>query len=103
MYGSGRMPIVSMSLVTKLCEKELLNYFEKKDEPMLHIILEATRETIISRIENDPIRGKDAQTQQIPKIPWQMQYLEAEYPDAVRINTENKDLDEIAAEIVALL
>ena len=50
-----------------------------------------------------PIGDKSAQTQQIPKIPWQMQYLGAEYPDAVRINTENKDLDEIAAEIVALL
>lgn len=103
MYGSGRMPIVPMSLVTKLCENKLLDYFEGKDVPMLHIILEATKETIISRIENDPIRDKSAQTQQIPKIPWQMQYLEAEYPDAVRINTENKDLDEIAAEIVALL
>ena len=102
-YGSGRMPIVPMSLVTKLCEKELLNYFEEKDVPMLHIILEATKETIISRIENDPIRDRNAQAQQIPKIPWQMQYLEAEYPDAVRINTENKALDEIAAEIVALL
>lgn len=103
MYESDRMPIVSMSLVTKLCEKELLDYFEEKDVPMLHIILQATKETIISRIENDPIRDKSAQTQQIPEITWQMQYLEAEYPDAVRINTENKDLDEIAAEIVALL
>ena len=102
-YGSGRMPIVSMSLVTKLCERELLDYFKKKDVPMLHIILEAPKETILSRIENDPIRDRNTQTQQIPKIPWQMQYLGAEYPDAVRINTENKDMDEIAAEIVALL
>lgn len=103
MHGSGRMPIVSMSLVTKLCEKELLDYFKKKDVPMLHIILEATRETILSHIENDPTRDRNTQAQQIPEITWQMQYLEAEYPDAVRINTENKDLDEIAAEIVALL
>lgn len=97
------MPIVSMSLVKKLCEDELLDYFEKKVALMLHIILEATKETIISRIENDPIRDRNAQAQQIPEITWQMQYLGAECPDAVRINTENKDLDEITAEIVSLL
>ena len=103
MYSSGKTPIVSMSLVTELCEKELLDYFGKKEVPMLHIILEATQETIISRIENDPIRDRNAQAQQISNISWQIEYLGAEYPDAVRINTENKDLDEIAAEIVALL
>lgn len=92
-----------MSLVKKLCEDELLDYFEKKDALMLHIILKATKETIISRIENDPIRDRNAQAQQISKISKQIKYLGTEYPDAVRINTENKNLDEIAAEIVALL
>ncbi len=43
------------------------------------------------------------QRQQISKISRQLQYLETGCPDAVRINTENKNLDEIAAEIFALL
>lgn len=45
-----------MSLVDKLCEKELFHYFEEKGTAMLHVIREAKRETIITRIENDPIR-----------------------------------------------
>jgi len=70
---------------------------------MLHIILEAEKETIISRIENDPIRDKNTQNQQKSKVDWQMRYLKMEYPNAVRINTENKSLDEIANEIMTLL
>lgn len=101
-YGFGKMPIASMSLVTKLCKKELLDYFKGKNIPMLHIILEAAEETIISRIENDPGRDKSAKGQQIPKISRQIEYLGTEYPDAVRINTENKSLDKIVAEILAL-
>ena len=60
----NKMPIVSMSLVDKKCQEELLDYFEKKSVPMLHIILEAEKETIIYRIENDPIRDKNTQNQQ---------------------------------------
>lgn len=99
----GKMPIVSISLVDKLCQKYLLDYFEHKKVSMLHIILEAEKEIILSRIENDPIRNKSAQNQQKSNVPWQIQYLKDEYPDAVRINTENKALDEIVNEIIPVL
>lgn len=103
MHDFGNMPIVSMSLVNKLCEKELLDYFEENKVSMRHIILEAKKETIISRIENDPIRNESEQNQQKNKVSWQIKYLETEYPNAVRINTEDKSLDEIVGEIIALL
>jgi deoxyadenosine/deoxycytidine kinase len=99
----GKMPIVSMSLVDKLCEKELLEYFEKKKISMLHIILEAEKGTITHRIENDPIRDENLRNQQKLNVPWQIQYLETEYPNAIRINTEGKNLDEIIGKIIALL
>ena len=99
----NKMPIISMSLVVKRCQEELLDYFEKKNVPMVHIILEAEKETIISRIENDPIRDNNAQNQQKSKIDWQIHYLRMAYPSAIRINTEGKSLDEIANEIVTLL
>lgn len=102
MNNWGKMPIVPISLVDKLCEMELLNYFKDKKESMLHIILDAEEETIISRIKNDPIRDVNAQSQQISKVPRQTKYLETEYPDAVRINTDKKTLDEIAIEIAAM-
>lgn len=103
MNDCGRIPIVSMSLVGKLCEKELLQYFEEKGTVMLHVIIEAKRETIIARIENDPIRDENAQSQQKAKVDWQMKYLKSEYPNAVRINTDNKTIHETASEIAALI
>lgn len=103
MHDSGKLPIVSMSLVNKLCESELLNYFEKKGISMLHIILKAKAETIISRIENDPIRDPNAQQQQKFNVTEQIKYLESEYPNAVRIDTDDKALDEITSEIISLM
>lgn len=103
MHDSGKLPIVSMSLVNKLCESELLNYFEKKGISMLHIILKAKAETIISRIENDPIRNQSAQQEQKSKVAEQIKYLESEYPNAVRIDTDDKALDEITSEIISLM
>ncbi len=102
-HNLGKVPIVPMSLVDKLCEKELLEYFEKKKIPMLHIILEAKKETVIYRIENDPIRDESAKSQQKYNVSWQIQYLKENYPDAIRINTEDKNLNEIENEIIALL
>ena len=103
MYGFGKMPVVSMSFVDEPCETELLDYFKKKGVSMLHIILEAKEETIISRIENDPNRSESFKNQQKRNVPGQIQYLEVHYPDAVRINTEDKSLDETVGEIMALL
>ena len=102
-HNSGKMPIISMSLVYGLCERELLDYFKKKGLSMLHIILEAKKETIISRIENDSIRDEGAQNQQKAKVSRQIQYLETQYPDAVRIGTDDKSLTEIVNEIKMLL
>lgn len=102
MQNLGKMPIVSMSLVDKLCEKELFDYFEEKDFSMIHIILEAKKETIIARIENDSVRKEEEQREQKNNVNWQMQYLEREYPNAVRINTEGKSFDEIVDEIMSL-
>ena len=85
-YNGGKMPIVSVSLVDKLCERELLDYFEKKNISMLHIILEAKKETIISRIDNDLIRDKNMREHQKHNV-----------------NTEDKTLEEIVDEILTLL
>lgn len=102
-YNSDKMLIVSMSLVHKLCKENVLNYFEKKKVPMLHIILEAQKETILSRIENDPIRNGDDKKEQKQNVPEQIKYLETEYSNAVKVNTENKTLDEVVDDIIVLL
>lgn len=98
-----KTPIVSMSLTDKLCQKELLDYFQNKRITMLHIVLEANLETIVSSIENDSIRDINLQDQQKSNLKAQIQYLREEYPDAIRINTENKSIDEVVAEIMCFL
>ncbi len=99
MNDYGKISIVPMSLVDKLCDKELFHYFEEKGTAMVHVILEAKKETIMERIEKDPIRDENAQSQQKKKVDWQMKYLKKEYPNAVRINTEGKTIHETAVEV----
>lgn len=100
---ADKILFVSMTLADKICTAGLLDYFAGKGIPTLHIILLASRETLISRIKNDPIRDENTQKQQIDNLDWQLSYLENNYPDAARIDTENRSLDEIVGEIMALL
>lgn len=94
---------VPMTLADKKCNGGLLNYFAEKGISTLHIILLAKRETLESRIKNDPIRTKSDQNEQIGKLNWHMTYLENNYPDAIRIDTDDKSLDEVVGEIKAIL
>ena len=43
------------------------------------------------------------QDQQKSNLSVQIQYLREEYPDAIRINTENKSIDEVVIEILSFL
>lgn len=95
-----KLPIVSFSLVNPLCESEFINYFKEKNCPMLHIILDASKDTVFKRIENDPIRNEEAQRQQKQKVETQIQYLNENYSDAIRINTENKSIEDVVDEII---
>lgn len=100
---SDKILFVSMTLADKKCNGGLLDYFAGKGIPTLHIILLAKREILISRIENDPIRDKSMQKQQKDNLDWHLTFLENNYPDAVRIDTDDKSLDELVGEINALL
>lgn len=46
---------------------------------------------------------EDERNQQKYNVPWQMQHLKTNYPDAIRIDTEDKTLDNIASEIMNLM
>ena len=94
-----KMLIVSMSLVDKLCKAELLDYFEARQIPMMHVILEASKDTIKLRIKNDDIRNPEIQRQQMEKVGWQVEYLNKNYLEAIRVSTENKNIEEIVDEI----
>ena len=95
----GKTAIVSMSLVDKSCETELLDYFDTKKIPMVHIILEASKAVIIQRIKDDCMRDQDAQTEQMAKVEIQIEYLKNSYANAIRVNTENGSIKEIVDDI----
>ena len=88
-----------MIIVSKLCETELLDYFEARRISMIHIILEASKDVTIQRIKNDCIRDQAAQSQQIANVEWQIDYLKRSYANAIRVSTENRSIKEIVDEI----
>ncbi len=93
-------PVVPMSLVDKRCQDKLLDYFEKKRTAMFYVILEADYDTIALRIDNDSNRNDGYRKEQKNRLEGQLKYLSANYPDALRIDTEQKSLDDIVEEIL---
>lgn len=103
MKDTRKITFVSMTMASQICANWLLDYFSSKGIHTFHIILLAKQETLISRIKNDPIRTEAIQEQQIKNLNWQVTYLQENYPDAVKIDTEDKPLEKIINEIMLLL
>lgn len=99
----GKTAIVSMALVDKSCEMELLDYFDTKKIPMVHIILEASKAVIIQRIKDDYMRNQNEQTEQMAKVEVQIEYLKNSYANAIRVNIENGSIKEIVDDIKACI
>ena len=66
----------------------------------MHIILTASEETIKSRIKSDDNREKGFA---LEWLKYNLVFLDANFPDAIRIDTENEDADAIANEIISYL
>lgn len=93
-----RIVIVVMALTQDECRTNLLGHFQAETEN-IHIILEASEKTIASRIEQDDDETK------MSRLMWlksNLHYLAHNYKEAIRVDTENKSIDEVATEIVAL-
>lgn len=77
-----------------------MEYFLKKGINIKHFILIASIETIKSRIGNDKKRDKEFA---ISHLSHNQKFLDINYKDAIRIDTENKNVGEVAKEIINLL
>ena len=86
-----------MSLTDRICKEQLFEYFEKKEKKLIHFILTASRDTIKTRIKDDKNRESD---EAIYHIEFNLQFLKENYENAIRIDTENKNIDQIAEEII---
>lgn len=90
--------IVVMALTERECKEGLLEKLQDEGIEVTHIILTANSETIISRIEQG---DADSKAFRMMKLKWNLSFLEQNYKDAVRIDTNDKSADMVADEIVS--
>lgn len=89
--------IVVMALTECECKQGLLEKLQGEGVEITHIILTATKEAIISRIEQG---DEDSRIFRLMKLKWNLSFLERNYKDAVQIDTNGKSADMVAEEIV---
>lgn len=97
--NTNKMLIVVMSLTQKECKELLFDSLKDANKNILHIILTASKEIIKFRIENDTNSKRDKNF----ALSWldeNLQFLNNNFNDAMRINTETKNINDIAFEII---
>lgn len=95
--GTSELLIVAMATTMVECKEILIDYFGR-DDALVHIILDADKDEIIKRIQND---NKERQKKEnIADIDRSINFLN-EYVGAIHVNTNGKSIDEVSKEIIA--
>ena len=92
--------ISDMALTMSECKVRIHDYFETKN--MIHIMLEADKDTIQKRIKTDgnPNRDKLLAEERLDEF---IDFLSKNYKNAIRISTEYKGVVDIAKEILDII
>ncbi len=96
----NKITIVVMAITRDECNKEILEPLAEKCPDFYHFILTANRDTIIERINKQEKRDK---AWAISFLNSNIKYLEDNFEHVPRINTENKEISEIADEIIGIV
>lgn len=92
--------IIDMALTRTECKENLFDCLQKEGKGIVHIILTADKETIKERIKKDANRMKDI------ALEWMVdniEFLNSNYPDAIWIKTDKRDIDDIVDEIIEII
>lgn len=89
--------IVDMALTRVECKENLFDCLQKEGKSIEHIILTADVETIKERIKKDENRMKEVALEWLTD---NIAFLDRNYPDAIRIKTDNRDVNDIVTEII---
>lgn len=92
--------IVDMALTKIECKENLFDCLQKEGKSIKHIILTADIETIKERIKKDGNRMKEV------ALDWlvdNMAFLDRNYPDAIRVKTDNRDIKDIIDEVIRII
>lgn len=92
-----KLIIIVMSVTHPVCKNQLFDVLSAENSELLHIILTAKKETIEARIQLDENRDKDFSLQWLEP---NLNFLEKNFDEALRISTENKSSSDTADEII---
>lgn len=95
--NSDKKLIVDMALTRIECKENLFDCLQKEGKNIEHIILTADIETIKERIKKDENRMKEVALEGLAD---NIAFLDRNYPDAIQIKTDNRDIDDIVTEII---
>ncbi len=90
--------IIAMALTDEICKKHIFHSLCSTHKNVLHIILTAKEETIKSRIESH--NGRGDKTKHINELGNSVSFLDKNFNGALKINTDNRSVNEIASEIL---
>lgn len=97
---SNKILLVDMAITTKLCKEQLFDSLIANNFNILHIILTANLNTIKTRIKYDNNRDKQFALDELNEC---FNFLNDNFKNAIRVNTENKTINEIANEIIQII
>lgn len=92
----NKIVIVDMALTHEESKKGLYEFFFAENVRMLHIIITASEEIIRERIKNDNTRDKRCA---LENLEYNLSFLNQNYQDAIRINTDSMSIADTANEI----
>lgn len=92
----NKIVIVDMTLTHDESKKGLYEFFLTENVRTLHIILTASEEIIRERIKNDNTRDKLCA---LENLKYNISFLNQNYQDAIRINTDSMSIADTANEI----
>ena len=92
--------IVDMALTRMECKENLFDCLQKDGKSMIHFILIADKAIIKERIKKDKNRTQEVA---LDWLDYNISFLKENYPDAVRIKTDNRDVDDIVNEAIEII
>lgn len=92
----NKIVIVDMALTCEESKKGLYEFFLTENVRTLHIIITASEEIIRERIKNDNTRDKRCA---LENLEYNLSFLNQNYQDAIRINTDSMSIADTANEI----
>ena len=93
--------IVTMALTMDECRDYLFRQLQSTTSKLIHVILFADEQTVLSRIENDvPTRDKDYAKRNMKK---NTEYLSKNFSEAIRLDTDGKSINEVADAILEIV